>query len=306
MPSSEKIVQYWSEQTVFEALRIGHFVEGATVLLPQVRSATGAGAARTADAIAMQLWPSRGLTIEGVEIKTARSDFLRELGQPDKSDLIATFCSKWWIAAPNGVVTAKDIEDESWPPLWGWLEVGGKIQGEKGAERPAYWAKVRRKPKENENVREPTRLFLASVLRSLQAHESPDAIINRRAAAIAQAQTTRISAEADKRINEAQEQLQEIRRRVQMFENTVGLSTGVFTSAWSPETLEAKHADGRRKIQMANSLATYLDDAAALAVELDRMGTKIEDTSKRMKLRSQRLQEFIASHKLGKSETGDS
>lgn len=64
--SKQKVIKAqvaWTEQTVFEALRT-HFVEGAVALLPQVASETGAAARRVADCIAMQLWPSRGLTLD--------------------------------------------------------------------------------------------------------------------------------------------------------------------------------------------------------------------------------------------------
>ena len=112
----------WTEQSVFEALRT-HFVEGAVAMLPQVASETGAAARRIADCIVMQLWPSRGLTIEGIEIKTDRRDLIREYEQPEKSDLIARYCDKWWIATPPGVVKQSDFEDGTFPKTWGCLEV---------------------------------------------------------------------------------------------------------------------------------------------------------------------------------------
>jgi hypothetical protein len=289
----------WSEQRVFEALRVGHFVEGSTVLLPQVRAATGASAERTVDAIAMQIWPSRGLTIEGVEIKTARSDFLRELAQPEKSDGIAAFCSKWWIAAPHGVVTDGDLEGESWPVQWGWLEVRAKIieaAVEGGKPTIAYSVKVRRRAKENEAAREPTRAFLASILRSLQSHESPDAIANRRAAEMAQKQRAVIEAAADKRCDAAEEQLREIRSRVQAFEYATGMTTGVFSSAWNGKTIAQEHEESRRRMQIACSLERFLTDATALADQLSTIGDRIVGSSKTMKAQGEKLRQFIAGH----------
>ena len=48
--------------------------------LSQVRNGTGyAKETRTADAICMSLWPSRGLTITGYEIKIAKNDWKKEL-----------------------------------------------------------------------------------------------------------------------------------------------------------------------------------------------------------------------------------
>lgn len=294
---------YWSEQKVFEVLRSTHFIEGAAALLPQVRSATGAGSARTADAIAMQLWPSRGLTIEGVEIKTDRRDFLRELAQPEKSDEIARYCSKWWIAAPEGVVTKKDIEDSSWPVMWGWLEVGAKpaqVEVKDGkttliqAEVP--WTKVRRTAKENEDVREPSRLFLASLMRSLAAHESPEAIINRRVSEAVQKATKDMQLKFDKHAEASEEELKEIRIRVQQFEYASNINTGILSSSWDAKSIQERYEESRRLLQIARSLDSHLQDAKDLADELTKMGDKIIATSERMKRRGERLRQFIAEH----------
>jgi hypothetical protein len=86
----------------------------------EVPSGVGYGR-RRADAIAMSLWPSRGLTVRGFEIKVDIRDFRRELANPDKAETIAKFCDEWWIVAPAGLV--KDIE---MPTAWGLMEYDGK------------------------------------------------------------------------------------------------------------------------------------------------------------------------------------
>lgn len=88
------------------------------VLLPQVRSRAGFDARRTADALVMQLWPSRGLHLEGFEIKVSRSDWLRELRDPTKADEFARWCDKWWIVAPDGMVKTSEL-----PDTWGLMAV---------------------------------------------------------------------------------------------------------------------------------------------------------------------------------------
>jgi len=50
-----------------------------------VRSHAGFDARRTADYVAMDLWPSKGLALHGHEIKVSRSDWLRELKEPEKA-----------------------------------------------------------------------------------------------------------------------------------------------------------------------------------------------------------------------------
>ena len=91
--------------------------------LSQVRNATGfsSGRTRTADAIAVGCWPSRGEEIHGVEIKVSRGDWLRELKDPEKAELSwIRWCHRWWIAAPEGIVLDGEL-----PPAWGLLEPDG-------------------------------------------------------------------------------------------------------------------------------------------------------------------------------------
>src|SRR5512146_733222 len=83
----------------------------------QVPSATGGRAGRTADAIAMNLWPSRGLEIHGFEVKVSRNDWLRELKAPQKAEEIATYCDRWWLV----VAEAKIVQPGELPPTWGLL-----------------------------------------------------------------------------------------------------------------------------------------------------------------------------------------
>ncbi len=88
--------------------------------LPQVADSTGS-VGRTADAIAMSLWPSRGLELIGFEIKVNRADWLRELKQPEKAESILRFCDRWYIAIPHqGIVGPGEL-----PPTWGLIETAG-------------------------------------------------------------------------------------------------------------------------------------------------------------------------------------
>ncbi len=87
-------------------------------LLFEVGDATGARHTRFADALAMSLWPSRGLTLHGMEIKISRSDWKRERAKPEKAETIAAYCDYWTLVTAKGVVA--DIDEI--PPSWGWLE----------------------------------------------------------------------------------------------------------------------------------------------------------------------------------------
>jgi len=86
------------------------------VLVPQVRDGTGFSSSRTADAVAMNCYPSKGLEIHGFEFKTARSDWLRELRDGSKAETVAQHCNRWWIVATEGVVVRAEL-----PTAWGLI-----------------------------------------------------------------------------------------------------------------------------------------------------------------------------------------
>lgn len=91
----------------------------------EVGDATGARQNRWADAVAMNLYPSRGLEVYGFEIKVSRADWLRELKNPAKSAAVQRFCDRWWVIAPDGVILDGEL-----PPTWGYYEAqsSGKIR----------------------------------------------------------------------------------------------------------------------------------------------------------------------------------
>ena len=105
---------------VLAALRVTHAAP-EWVFLTDVANGTGGHARRRADAIAMNLWPSRGLEVKGFEVKVSRGDLKRELAEPEKADAVARYCDTWWIAAPKGLVQAGEL-----PLAWGLVEVGDK------------------------------------------------------------------------------------------------------------------------------------------------------------------------------------
>lgn len=76
---------------------------------------------RRVDAMAMNLWHSRGFELHGFELKTSRSDWLRELKQPSKADAAFRFCDRWFVLATDGVVKPDEV-----PEPWGWIEIKGE------------------------------------------------------------------------------------------------------------------------------------------------------------------------------------
>ena len=73
---------------------------------------------RRADAIAMNMWPSRGNYITGFEIKVSRSDLQRELKQGVKAESTSKYCDYWVLVTPKGLIPDNVII----PPTWGIME----------------------------------------------------------------------------------------------------------------------------------------------------------------------------------------
>jgi len=110
-----------TEREILDALRQA-YPPPAWAFLEHVADGTGSNQRRTSDAMAMSLWPSRGLYLHGFEVKTFRGDWLRELRDPHKADEMVSRCHHWWVVAGDDhVVQASEV-----PPTWG-LMVGPNL-----------------------------------------------------------------------------------------------------------------------------------------------------------------------------------
>lgn len=102
-------------------------------VVPQVRNGTGHRATvRTADALMFQLWPSRGLSIHGIEYKRDKRDLRKELADPEKAEEIAKWCNYWSFFVPAGLCNPMEL-----PAAWGLFEIdsAGKIHQVRKARR---------------------------------------------------------------------------------------------------------------------------------------------------------------------------
>ncbi len=113
-----KKTQLHTEHSVLAALRKRYEKRANAnpewMFLDHVRNRAGHDATRTLDAMALGLWPSRGMELQGFEVKVSLADFRRELETPEKMDAFAHVLDRFWIVAPAGVVPVAEI-----PATWG-------------------------------------------------------------------------------------------------------------------------------------------------------------------------------------------
>jgi hypothetical protein len=121
----------------------------------EVSDATSGRCSRRADALAMNMWQSRGLEFRGFEVKVDHGDLKRELEDPSKAEAIGRFCDTWCLAYPAGLVRPDDMI----PPAWGLFEVNEK--GGRFRRLPTW------RPKDE--VVQPTRVFTAAIARAAHA-----------------------------------------------------------------------------------------------------------------------------------------
>jgi hypothetical protein len=100
----------------------GRYAAPEWAYFEQIRDAAGFHACRTADAIAMNLWPSRGLEVHGFEVKVSRADWRKEMKNPAKAEAVSQFCDRWWVVVGDAAI----VKEGELPPTWGLLVPRGK------------------------------------------------------------------------------------------------------------------------------------------------------------------------------------
>lgn len=109
----------------------GNGGSGEYAFLTHVRNGAGFSATRTFDAVAIDLYPGRGLGIHIIEVKVSRGDWLRELRQPEKSAAAEALADFFWVATPPGIVKRDELGDR-----WGLIEIrNGRARTMVGAKR---------------------------------------------------------------------------------------------------------------------------------------------------------------------------
>ena len=175
-------------------------------LFHEVPDATGS-CTRRLDAVAMNLYASRGLTLNGFELKVSRSDFLREMKDPDKAEAVSVYMDHFYLVVEEGVCKPEEV-----PAFWGLLVPSGKsLRIAKQA------AKLKPRPV--------TRQFLASLLR--KGSEIPPAVQEelRSEAKLASTSALKMQLERMRQQKEgAESRLTELMNQVVEFRRKTGLS----------------------------------------------------------------------------------
>lgn len=175
----------------------------------EVAQATGFAAHRHLDAIVMDTWPSRGLSIIGIEVKCSLHDWRRERKNPEKAEQLARFCDYFYIAAPAGLIPVSEL-----PSAWGLLELDPNT-----AE---LFQKVGASKTPAEGV---TKEFLAAIMRAANRPIDPEGLDFLLAARLAQLNTNfqdRVAREAARNSERATEDAKSSRKLMEMLGEGVG------------------------------------------------------------------------------------
>lgn len=198
---------------IYDALRL-RYCAPQYALFMEVANGTGSNIRRYCDALAMSLFPSRGLDMHGFEVKVSKRDWQRELMNPAKvEEGIYKFCDYWWVVAPQDVVQRDEL-----PKTWGLLEL-----------QPYDPAKPKLKPALRQVMAAPelkpqpmSRSFIAALLR--RADEANSRIIDRAVREEVAERTKDFNERVEARVSQRLQGLDELREKVEGIERQLGVS----------------------------------------------------------------------------------
>lgn len=103
---------------IIDSLKLRHLGR-EWLFFPELRLGSGYGGKweQRIDAWALSCYPSTGLQSVSYEVKVSRSDFLRELAQPEKRQAAVEMSNLFYFAAPAGIICLDEL-----PPACGLVE----------------------------------------------------------------------------------------------------------------------------------------------------------------------------------------
>lgn len=183
--------------------------KNAYSILYEVSDSTGFQGGGYCDALVMSTWPSRGLHLSGFEFKASRSDWLKEVADPAKSERFSRYCDYWWLAVTDESIVR--LDQNELPATWGMmaLDARGSLRVIRDAPR-------------NKTPESIDRAFLAAMLRRVT--EPVVAQITELSHSERNDIRREITERYERKEKQLRDELGELRRKVAMFENASGCS----------------------------------------------------------------------------------
>jgi len=144
----------------------------------------------------------------GCEIKVSRSDWLRELKEPQKADRIGSFCDRWYVVAN----TKEIVLPGELPSGWGLMVPRGDGLVVSKEAPPLM------------DVKPMTRAFLASLMRAASVQCPAEAVIADRVTLALAQQAEQFKQSRDREARSNEQDLKLLREAVEDFERTSGVS----------------------------------------------------------------------------------
>jgi len=218
------------------------------LLFYEVAQRTGFNNTGYADAMAISLWPSRGIQLLGFEVKRSRSDLLKELRDEQKAEKFIKYCHQWWLVLSD----AKFADGVEVPPNWGILAPRNQVlyQIRPAAKlEPATW----------------TPDFIASLMRRF--HESyvkkdmaeMRAAVEERAKALSQVSIQKVGQSdlnaAKREAERYKDEVDLLKRRISDFEAKSGIPVNTWQASSIGDLVRAlgePYNRGNLKTQLSN------------------------------------------------------
>ncbi len=224
-----------------------------------VRNDAGHSATRTIDAMAMSLWPSRGLRLYAFEIKVSRADWVKEMREPAKAEAFQPFVDYFYLVVSDEEI----VRSGELPETWGMM-----------APRSCGLHVVREAPLQ-EDVKDLSRGMLAALLRQagVEAARPPDEIEEARRAGLAEGMEMQQEGRRHE-VDHLKERLKKIEGREREFKKRVGASyTSLLDGRTDSFYAAIKSAlDGERDIEhLRGRLQRLGSDARIMAEQAERI-----------------------------------
>lgn len=232
------------------------YPEPAWLVIEEVRNGTGYARrqTRTADALVIGTWPSRGLEVIGIEVKQSRSDWLRELKDPAKAEEIYSYCDRWALLATDEAIA----KIEEIPKPWGYLCATEKKDRLKVVKAPPELT-----PKAID------RLFLAAIVRAARTGTVPQSEL----AALLATERTRITNDAERHRKHLEHEVQRLQLIINNFEREARMS---LTHRWSSED-EAIRVGKAVRFVLDGGVEKFVTQAERLGHDLGRIAHRLQE-----------------------------